>query len=187
MRKDSSDNPYKLYLSKREDTPEGSIVGDFRKKDDPDFRCEIILDSDQVFRAGEVDSTTVRYPEKYVIYLSAGMLYALQKGGNISRHELYHELGHIHLGHYDSGLVFDGEHTTEDAARIQKEEDDADRFAAEIIGYENSLAALREMLRIRAQTDKRANRNGTEQSVLAIREIRRRIKALEQAAEESDS
>jgi hypothetical protein len=187
MQREPFQNPYKLYLSKREDTPEGSIVGDFKKQEDPSFRCEILLDSSQVFRAGEVDITTVRYPDKYIIYLSAGMLYALQKNGNISRHELYHELGHIHLGHYDSGLVFDGEHTTEDAARIQKEEDDADRFAAEIIGYDNSINALREMLRIRARADKMENRNGTEQSVLAIREIRRRIKALEQAAEDTGS
>jgi hypothetical protein len=43
------------------------------------------------------------------------------------------------------------------------------------VGRDAALNALKEMLKVRAQVDKRLNLNGTEASVKAIRELRARI------------
>jgi hypothetical protein len=91
----------------------------------------------------------------------------------VERFELWHELGHIASGHYDTGVVDDG--SAPDAERLLREEMEADAFSADSVGRDAALNALKEMLKVRAQVDKRLNLNGTEASVKAIRELRARI------------
>jgi Zn-dependent peptidase ImmA (M78 family) len=164
---------YKLYLAQGRNAPQGSIVGDFKKMDDQNFVCEIILSDDEVMKAGCVDAVTTVFPDKSVIYITADMIDALQEDGQVERFELYHELGHIHCGHYDTGLVDNG--SEPDSERLSREEQEADSFAASYLGAEAAESALREMLRVRAQVDKRLGVNGTPVSVKAIRELRVRI------------
>ena len=167
---------YKLYLAKGKNTPQGSIVGDFKKRDDNGFICEIYLSDAEVGKAGCFDIVTTVYTGKSAIYVTSDMLEALQEGGVEERFELYHELGHIHCGHYESGVEDDGGQP--DEQRLLNEEKEADAFAASEIGGQTALEALRSMLTIRAQVDKRLGVNGTPESVKAIREIRARIDAL---------
>ena len=49
---------YKLYLAKGKNPPQGSIVGDFKKPGDESFVCEIILNDEEVEKAGCVDAVT---------------------------------------------------------------------------------------------------------------------------------
>lgn len=166
---------YKLYLAKGKNPPQGSIVGDFKKPGDESFVCEIILNDDEVEKAGCVDAVTTVFPDKAVIYVTADMLDALQDGSGVEENfELYHELGHLACGHYDTGIMDDGGDGA-DPERIRREEMEADSFAASVIGSDAAAEALKAMLKIRAQVDKRLNLNGTENSVRAIRELRARI------------
>ena len=164
---------YRLYLAAGKNPHEGSIVGDFKKRGDDGFLCEIYLNDDEVFKSGCVDVTTTVFNDRAAIYVTTGMLEALQQDGEVERFELWHELGHIASGHYDTGVVDDG--SAPDAERLLREEMEADSFSADSVGRDAALNALKEMLKVRAQVDKRLNLNGTEASVKAIRELRARI------------
>ena len=168
---------YKLYLAQGKNPPQGSIVGDFKKRDDKTFLCEIYLSDSEVAKAGLFDAVTTLYTGRAAIYVAAGMLDALQQGGMEERFELWHELGHIHCGHYETGVEAAA---APDTARLLREEQEADAFAAAELGVETASAALRSMLQVRAEVDKRLNVNGSPASVKAIRALRAHIDALKE-------
>lgn len=168
---------YRLYIAQGKNPPQGSIIGDFKKRGGGDFLCEIYLSDGEVRRAGALDVTTMVTGGKAAVYVAADMLEALQNGGPEESFELWHELGHIDCGHYETGVMDDG--SEPDADRLLKEEMEADAFAASEIGAQTALNALREMLRVRAQVDGRLGVNGSPQSVKAIRGLRARIANIE--------
>jgi Zn-dependent protease with chaperone function len=164
---------YKLYLAGWKNPPQGSIVGDFKKIGDENFVCEIYINDDAVLKAGCIDAATTVYDGRAEISITSGMLDALQRNGVEESFELWHELGHIDCGHYETGVVDDG--GAPDGERLLREEMEADSFAAGVLGGETAMTALQSMLKVRAQVDRQMKLNGTERSVAAIRGIRARI------------
>ena len=164
--------PYKLYLAQGSNVPQGGIVGDFKKSGDEDFVCEIILNDLEVKKSGCLDCVTTMFPDKAVIYISEGMLAALQQQGQVEEFELWHELGHIHCGHFDDEAAGGSEQG------FDSEEQQADGFAADMLGKDKVSEALGEMLRVRAQVDASLKINGSPASVKAIRKLRARINAI---------
>jgi len=175
---------YKLYLVQNDYIPQGSIVGDFKKRDDPDFVCEIIMSDQAVVDAGFSECATTMYPDKAVINVTALMLAALKHDESLAIFNLYRELGHIECGHFSAdaepNMLQEDNQEEPDIDPLLFQEMEADSFACELIGKKKSLEALRDRLKLKAQVDRDLNLNGTPMSVKAIRDIRARIKALEE-------
>ena len=175
---------YKLYLVAGNMLTEGSLVGDFMKKDDDKFVCEIIIDSKKVEDAGSQSCITTKFPNKYVIYIMLGMFASLKQDDAMSTMDLYRELGHIELGHLEDDYlkIADSEGNIDDSEELYfKDELEADKFAAELLGYEKCIDALKETLKIRGKVDREMGLNGYPSSVKAMRNYRKRIAALEEA------
>lgn len=172
---------YKLYIAKNDIISEVSLVGSFRKKDDPDFTCEIIMNTNAVRESGFSDSCSTMFPDKAVIYVSMQMMAALRDNDNLALFNLYRELGHIELGHFEMPEGFDETDEEAQAKLMMDQEIEADAFAAEFIGKENALSALKQLLTMRAQLDRELNLNGTPSSVQQMRKYRARINAMSEA------
>ena len=62
---------------------------------------------------------------------------------------------------------------------MDKQDLEADAFAAEFVGKDTALKVLKELLKARAKADRDLHLNGTAASVQRIRKYRARISALE--------
>ncbi len=170
---------YKKYIAVGSLKMPNSLVGSFRKKDDESFTCDIIMNDDKVDEAGFITCATTMFPDKAVIYITKDMLDALQQDDDIALFDLYRELGHIECGHFN--LPEDaGEMTQEESMELMDKQDmEADAFAAEFVGKDTALSVLKDLLKTRAKVDRDLHLNGTPASVQRIRKYRARISALE--------
>lgn len=173
-------NNYKLYIAQNDINSENSLVGSFRKKDNPSFTCEIIMNTDSVRQSGFEDCCSTMFPDKSVIYVSIQMMAALRDDDDLATFNLYRELGHIECGHFEVPEDFDETDTEAQTKLMMEQEIEADAFAAEFVGKENAVSAVKQLLKIRAQVDRELNLNGTPSSVQQMRKYRARISALEE-------
>ena len=171
-------NNYKLYLAQNNLISENCIVGTFRKKDDPGFNCEIIMNTNEVQKAGFSECSTTMFPDKAVIYVTVPMMVALRENDDIALFNLYRELGHIECGHFDVPEEFSEMTEEEQADLMMKQEFEADSFASEFLGKEEAISVLKQLLKLRAQVDRELNLNGTPSSIKQMRNYRARISAL---------
>lgn len=174
----NTDN-YKKYIAQGNLIMPNSLVGTFRKKDDESFTCDIIMNDQKVDEAGFISSATTMFPDKAVIYITLDMFRALQEEDNIAEFDLYRELGHIECGHFNVPDNIDEMTPEENMEMMDKQEFEADAFAAAFIGKERALQALKDLLKARAQVDRDMHLNGTPPSVQRIRKYRARISAME--------
>lgn len=171
---------YKVYIAQNSLILPNSLVGSFRKKDDPEYLCEIIVNEQKVDEAGFSECATTMYPDKAVIYITRSMLEALQGEDDIAIFYLYRELGHVECGHFNVPENLDEFTEEQNAEMIRQQEFEADAFAAEFIGKEKTLEVLKNLLSMRAKVDRELHLNGTPESVKRIRDYRARIKAMEE-------
>lgn len=170
---------YKKYIAIGSLMMPNSLVGSFRKKDDDSFTCDIIMNDAKVDEAGFITCATTMFPDKAVIYITKDMLEALQQDDEIALFDLYRELGHIECGHFDVPENA-SEMTQEESLEMMDKQDlEADAFAAEFVGKDTALKVLKELLKARAKADRDLHLNGTPASVQRIRKYRARISALE--------
>lgn len=166
------DNRYRLHISSVGRSMPGIIVGSVRERAGDRLVCDIYLDDEKVYRAGALAAAAEMYGSEPRMYITSIKLEALQTGNDDEKFEIYHELGHIELGHYAV------ESEEEAQTRFEREELEADAFAADILGKELCERVLRTQLKNRVEADKMMGRQGTAASIKAVREIRRRIDAL---------
>lgn len=166
---------YKLHLSSVTWNPAGSIVGSFRRREGGELICDIYLDDNEVYKAGQGSVCTVSYGSEARIFITEKMFEGLRGGEMTENFLLYRELGHIVLGHFkedDSGEAAD--------ERYLREEIESDSFAADAVGLETALDSLRKELQAQVEYDRLRGRQGTEGSVKAIRLLKKRIAALKE-------
>ena len=170
---------YKKYIAIGSLMMPNSLVGSFRKKNDDSFTCDIIMNDAKVDEAGFITCATTMYPDKAVIYITKDMLEALRQDDDIALFDLYRELGHIECGHFD--VPEDAvEMTQEESMELMDKQDlEADAFAAEFVGKDTALSVLKDLLKARAKVDRDLHLNGTPASVQRIRKYRARINAME--------
>ena len=139
---------YKKYIAIGSLMMPNSLVGSFRKKDDDSFTCDIIMNDAKVDEAGFITCATTMFPDKAVIYITKDMLEALQQDDEIALFDLYRELGHIECGHFD--VPEDAsEMTQEESLEMMDRQDlEADAFAAEFVGKDTALKVLKELLKV---------------------------------------
>jgi len=169
------DKKYKLFLAKSTNVPQGSIVGDFKSVNDESFICEIIVNDNNVRQAQSYAATTWKLEDKYIIYITEDFLYALQDEYEPATFELYHELGHIELGHFETIT-----NENEDMETILFNQDiEADEFVVSEKGLEFAISVLKTNLSLKGKVDREMGLNGTPESVKGIRNLRKRIANLE--------
>lgn len=175
---------YNLYLSKEPNIPQDSIIGEFKKVKDKEFKCYIILNDhrvyDQNMREAFVTAEVEDGRVNYAIYLTEAVLKKIQSGKTEHRFLVFHELGHIHSKHMITS--FSG--TDHSVARYRaiengtviKEEREADEFAVNHIGKNAAIRFIDNAIRERKEYNESLTNPQSPQNLAAVKELELRKK-----------
>lgn len=172
---------YYLCLSENQNLPQGSVVGEFRHRDNLDFCFYIILHNETLEQTNNRE--IVVSPNRVfngrscaIAFVTEEFLKKLQRR-DFNLASLWHELGHIHYDDYEKNKTMTSreisiirkQHILD--GRVTEDEIRADEFASRNFGKKEMIKFLKSSIQGRKKLNDR-------NSDLAIREIQLRINHL---------
>lgn len=165
----------------------GECIGGFRDKELKTPVLHFIIDDDAV-KAANMREMVVNSSQHSEIIMTAEYAKKLLKNHKQLHVQfpLWHELGHIVLGHYNkfntTNEIREDRLNALKVGKVCDTEREADLFAAKRIGFGNAVLALRKIQTDRLEFDKANHLETTQQSILAQKEFEYRMDALQDIA-----
>lgn len=182
-------NRFGLNFRGQEDVKyeKSEIIGSFRDRELKKTILYFVIDNDAV-KSSNMRDILIDFGKPPVIFMTSEYAKKLLKN-NKQLHvqfPLWHELGHIVLGHYNkfntTKEIREDRLNAIKAGKVCDTEREADLFAAKRIGFGNAVLALRKIQTDRLEFDKANHLETTQQSILAQKEFEYRMNALQDIA-----